>query len=49
LSFRDIEDLLAERGDIWHLDEVFVNIQGKRSDSSLYTGSSATCSGWGGI
>ena len=61
LSFRDVEDLLAERGivvsyeairqwcrkfgseyarklkrrqgqlgDIWHLDEVFVNIQGKR-------------------
>jgi len=29
LSFRDIEELLAERGVVWHLDEVFVNIQGK--------------------
>lgn len=36
LSFRDIEDLLAERsatvnyGNTWFLDEVFINIRGER-------------------
>ena len=32
LSFRDVEDLIAERrlGDIWHLDEVFIRINGQQ-------------------
>jgi putative transposase len=29
MSFRDIEDLLAERGVVWHLYEVFVKIRGE--------------------
>jgi len=30
LSFRDVEYLLAKRGETWHLDELFVTIQGER-------------------